>query len=285
MQESLMASGNTQQIQEWNGAVGAHWVAEQQTMDALIRPFGEAAIAAAAVRPGERILDVGCGCGDSSLALASAVAPAGEVLGVDVSAPMLDLARQRGAALSNLSFMEADASKAVLPGPFDVLYSRFGVMFFDDPAAAFNHLRQAIKPGGRVAFACWQPARETPWASIPALAAREAVSLPAPQADPHAPGPFAFADPGRVKGILEAAGFSGFRADSFEAKVRIGASARAAAEAAARIGPVSRVFRETGPEKHPAMLAAIETALVPHAASDGSVALPGRVWIVTAGTS
>ncbi len=279
-----MAGDNAQQIQDWNGAVGVHWVTEQETMDALIRPFGEAAMLAATPRSGEHVLDVGCGCGDTSLALAKAVGPRGKVLGLDVSVPMLDLARQRASGVANLSFMEADASRASLPGLFDVLYSRFGVMFFDEPPAAFSHLRKAMKPGGRLAFACWQGPRENPWASVAAMAARQAAALPTPQSDPHAPGPFAFADAGRVKGILQAAGFLDVQAESFEAPVRIGDSARGAAEMASRIGPVSRVFRETAPDKHPAMLAAIEAALAAHAAGDGSVSLPGRVWVVTART-
>lgn len=279
-----MAGDNSQQIQEWNGAVGVHWVTEQETMDALIRPFGAAALRAAAPQPGERILDVGCGCGDTSLALARAVGPTGRVLGLDVSAPMLGLARQRASGVANLSFTEADASKASLTGLFDVLYSRFGVMFFDDPPSAFAHLRKAMKSGGRLAFACWQGPRENPWASVAAAAARQAAALPAPQSDPNAPGPFAFADCDRVKGILETAGFRDVQAEAFEALVQIGASARGAAEMASRIGPVSRVFRDTPVDKHPAMLAAIEAALTPHAAADGSVALPGRVWIVTART-
>ncbi|MFT3724595.1 MAG: methyltransferase domain-containing protein [Hyphomonadaceae bacterium] len=279
-----MAGDNSQQIQDWNGAVGAHWVTEQETMDALIRPFGEAALRAAAPQPGERILDVGCGCGDTSLALAKAVGPAGGVLGLDVSAPMLGLARQRASGVANLSFMEADASRASLPGPFDILYSRFGVMFFDDPPAAFAHLNKAMKSGGRLAFACWQGPRENPWASVAAIAARQAAALPAPQSDPNAPGPFAFADRDRVKSILETAGFRNVHAEPFEAPVRIGASARQAAEMASRIGPVSRAFRDTTADQHPAMLAAIEAALAPHAASDGSIALPGRIWVVTART-
>jgi len=128
-----MAGDNTLQVADWNGAVGERRAAEQERTDQLIRAFGEAALVAAGALPGERVLDVGCGCGDTTLALGNFVGPTGGVLGVDVSAPMLAVARRRAAALSNLTFTEADASSASLPGPFDLLDSRFGVMFFDDP--------------------------------------------------------------------------------------------------------------------------------------------------------
>ena len=277
-----MTNENELQIQDWNGAVGERWAAEQETTDALVRPFGDAALAAARVKAGERVLDVGCGCGDTSLVLAGAAGPAGSVLGLDVSAPMLAVAAKRAARFANLSFAEGDASQAELPGPFDLLYSRFGVMFFDQSEAAFRHLRGAMKTGGRLAFVCWQLARDNPWATLPALAARQAAELAPAAADPHAPGPFAFGDAERVKGMLERAGWTDPGAKAFEAPMRLGSSARSAAEAAARIGPASRVVREAAPEKLPAILDAIEAALRPHAAADGSIALPGRTWIITA---
>ena len=277
-----MANENVLQIQDWNGPVGERWAAEQEATDPLIRPFGEAAMAAACVKAGERVLDVGCGCGDTSLALAGAAGSTGSVLGLDVSAPMLAVARKRAAGVANLSFVEGDASRAELPGPFDLFYSRFGVMFFDEPEAAFRHMRGAMKPGGRLAFVCWQAAKDNPWAMVPALAARKAAEIHGPPADPHAPGPFAFADAGRVKGILEAAGWARFDAQAFDGSMLLGSSVRSAAEQAMRMGPASRVAREAAPEKLPSIADAIEGALRPHAAADGSVALPARTWVMTA---
>lgn len=277
-----MAGDNAKQIEDWNGAVGAHWAAEQERNDRLIKAFGEAALAAAGAKAGEQVLDVGCGCGDTSLALVHAVGVMGRVVGVDVSAPMLAVARDRGNGRENLSFIEADASKAELPGTFDLLYSRFGVMFFDDPAGAFGQLRKAMKDGGRVAFACWQAAKDNPWAMVPLVAAREASGLNLPPPDPHAPGPFAFADAGRVKSILESARFGSVTAEPFEAPMYLGSSARSAAEGCTKMGPASRLAREAGKEKLPAIVDAIEAALKPLAGADGSVALPGRIWVVTA---
>ncbi|MBK8839217.1 MAG: methyltransferase domain-containing protein [Hyphomonadaceae bacterium] len=276
-----MAGDNAKQIEDWNGSVGEHWAAEQENTDRLIRAFGDAALRAAGTKPGERVLDVGCGCGDTSLELARAVGAQGSVVGLDVSAPMLAVARRRATGMANVAFIEGDAAKTELPGPFDLLYSRFGVMFFDDPAAAFGHMRRAIAPGGRLAFACWQMAKDNPWAMIPVVAARQAAAMDLPPADPNAPGPFAFGDRGRLLGILETAGLRDLKAEPFEAPMYLGSSPRSAAEGATRIGPASRLAREAGKDKLPAITDAIEAALTPFAAADGSVALPGRIWVVT----
>ena len=277
-----MAGDNAKQIEDWNGAVGAHWATEQERNDRLIKAFGEAALAAAGAKAGDQVLDVGCGCGDTSLALVHSVGLTGRVVGVDVSAPMLAVARGRAKGRENLTFIEADAARAELPGKFDLLYSRFGVMFFDDPAGAFRQMRKAMKDGGRLAFACWQRPQDNPWAMVPMLAAREASGLNLPPPDPHAPGPFAFADTARVTGILERAGFGSVKTEPFEAPMFLGSSVRSAAEGCTKMGPASRIAREAGKDKLPAITAAIEAALKPLAAADGSVALPGRIWVVTA---
>ncbi len=276
-----MAGDNTLQVEDWNGAVGERWAAEQERTDQLIRAFGDAALTAARASLGERVLDVGCGCGDTSLALANSVGPTGKVLGVDVSAPMLAVASRRASALSNLTFAEADASTASLPGPFDLLYSRFGVMFFDAPVPAFRHLHSAMRPTGRLAFVCWQMPADNPWAALPAQTARR-IAGEAPRSDPHAPGPFAFGDRDRVSGILTDAGFRNIAIDGFTSPMYLGSSPRSAAEGAVRIGPASRVARDAGPEKLPAIIDAIEAALTPHKSDDGSVSLPGKTWVVTA---
>ncbi len=277
-----MAGDNARQVADWNGSIGERWAADQERTDRLVRPYGDAAIAAARVQPGETVLDVGCGCGDTSLAIASMVGAQGHVVGVDVSTPMLEVARKRAAGIGNVTFLAADASTAALPGPFDLLVSRFGVMFFDDPAAAFTHLRGALKPGGRLAFVCWRTAAENPWASVPAQAARKAIGGAAPPADPHAPGPFAFGDGERLKGILHTAGFAGVSLESFEAPMYLGRSPRSAAEGCTRIGPASRVALDAGPEHLSTIIDAIEVALAPHSAGDGSVFLPGRTGVATA---
>ena len=279
-----MAGDNAKQVADWNGSVGERWAADPERTDRFTRPYGEAAIAAANVLHGEAVLDVGCGCGDTSLAVAALVGAQGRVLGVDVSAPMLAVARKRAAGLKNVTFLQADASTAGLHGPFDALVSRFGVMFFDDPVSAFAHLRSALRPGGRFAFVCWQAAAENPWAYLPAQAARQAIGADTTQTDSHAPGPFAFGDRERLKGILRTAGFADLIVESFEAPMFLGSSPRSAAEGVTRIGPASRIALDAGPVHLPGIVQAIEAALVPHAAADGSVFLPGRTWIATGRT-
>jgi SAM-dependent methyltransferase len=279
-----MAGDNSEQVAEWNGPLGQRWAAEQAAFDNLTRPFGEAALKAAAARPGERVIDIGCGCGDTSLALGKAVGASGSVLGVDVSGPMLEVARRRAKAegSGNVTFEQADASNAPLFHDRDLLFSRFGVMFFAAPVPAFAHLRRALKDSGRLAFVCWQGPRENPWAIVPVMAARAALTLDGPPADPHAPGPFAFGDANRVRAILLEANFKDVDADPFETPMTLGATPKNAAEEAVRLGPVARIVREMGEEHLPLILEAVEKALEQFAAKDGAVALPGRSWVITA---
>lgn len=279
-----MAGDNSEQIAEWNGPVGQRWAAEQATFDNLTRPFGDAALKAAATSPGERVIDIGCGCGDTSLELGKAVGSSGSVLGVDISGPMLEVARRRAKAegAGNVTFEQADASTAPLFHDRDLLFSRFGVMFFAAPVPAFAHLRRALKDSGRLTFVCWQGPRENPWAIVPVMAARAALQLDGPPGDPYAPGPFAFGDANRVRAILLETNFKDVDAEPFETPMPLGANPREAAEESVRLGPVSRFVREMGEEHLPLILEAVEKALEQFAAKDGSVALPGRAWVVTA---
>jgi SAM-dependent methyltransferase len=281
-----MPIDNSEQIAEWNGALGQRWVAMQREIDRIVVPFGGAALKVAAPQPGERVIDVGCGCGDTSIEIARLVGKSGAVLGVDVSAPMLGVARSRTtqADCANLTFCEGDASKTELPANTDLLFSRFGVMFFGQPTQALNHLRVSLREGGRCAFVCWRSPRDNPWAMVPLSAARAAMNVTPPPADPNAPGPFAFADEQRLRTILSGAGFGDVEVQRFDAAISLGATPRTAAEASVQIGPVSRLVRETGAEHLPVILEAVERALGPYASSDGHVSLSGSTWIVS-GTS
>lgn len=279
-----MPNDNAEQIAEWNGAMGQRWAESQRETDAVVAAFGQAALQRAAAQPGERVIDIGCGCGDTAVELARRVGTGGRVLGVDVSRPMLEVARARAAAagLRQLDFAEADASVAALPAGNDLLYSRFGVMFFADPVAAFVHLRAALRPGGRLVFVCWRAPRDNPWAMAPLVAARKALGITPPPADPLAPGPFAFANGERTRAILADAGFAGVELQRVDAPIRIGATPREAAEAAVRLGPTARLVREAGAEHLPAILQGIERELASHAAADGQVSLGGATWLVSA---
>jgi SAM-dependent methyltransferase len=278
-----MTDRNADQIAEWNGALGQRWAELRSDLDKMTRPFGQAGLAAAAPQPGERAIDVGCGCGDTSIALARAVGPKGSVLGVDISKPMLEVARHRAseAGFPQVKFEQADASQAMLPQGQDLLFSRFGVMFFDAPAQAFEHLRQSLKAGGRISFVCWRAPRENPWAMTPVMAGRAAINHQPPPADPNAPGPFAFADAARVRELFAEAGFKAIEFKPFDAPVYLGSSPRSAAEAAAKMGPLSRLVREVGVERLPLILDGVEAAFEPLKSADGSISLKGATWVVT----
>jgi SAM-dependent methyltransferase len=279
-----MPTTNAEQIAEWNGVQGQRWATLQREIDGIVAPFGEAALRLAAPQVGERVVDVGCGCGDTSIELARAVGETGEVLGVDVSRPMLEVARAHAglAGWAKLAFREADASEAALPAGVDLLFSRFGVMFFGQPVPAFRHLRASLRSHGRFVFVCWRAPRDNGWAMTPLAAARQAMNITPVPVDPNAPGPFAFADDERLRVILADAGFEKADIQRFDAPIHLGATPRTAAENAARIGPASRFVRDVGIENLPVIVDAIESALQPLAAPDGRVSLLGSTWLVAA---
>lgn len=276
---SETASPNAAQIAYWNELGGRTWAELNDRLDRQIEGVGRAAIEALAPKPGERILDVGCGGGQTTLLLAERVGPTGSVVGADISRPMLELAWRRGEGLPNVQFRQADAQVEDFgAGAFDGVFSRFGVMFFADPKAAFANLRSALKPGGRLAFACWRAAAENPLMTAPMAAAAHRLP-PLPPSDPTAPGPFAFADPDRVRGILEGAGFRDVKVEPLDLPLG-GNTLEEALTLALRIGPLGARLREQ-PELAPSVTADVREALARHE-KDGRVWMPGAIWIVTA---
>ena len=274
-----MTGANAAQEEYWNGRAGHTWAEFQVILDAQLEPLGREAQRVLAPRPGERVLDVGCGAGQTSLALAEAVAPRGEVLGADLSQPLLDVARARADGLT-VRFEIADAQTSDFGGePFDAIYSRFGVMFFADPVAAFANLKKALKPGGRLAFVCWRSFDENDLMRAPLDAALPFIPPPAPS-DPTAPGPFAFADPERIRAILTGAGFAEVRITPFDAMIG-GGDVDNALTLALRIGPLGATLREN-PDRVPEVTDAVREALVKRQSADGRVLLPAAIWIVQA---
>jgi SAM-dependent methyltransferase len=268
----------------WNGLAGARWVREQAGLDEMLRPFGAAALDAARVTPDEAVVDLGCGCGETSLALATLVGPRGRVVGLDVSAPMLARAKERSGRFPNLSFIEGDASREpIARGAFDLLFSRFGVMFFADAPGAFAHLRGALRQDGRLVFVCWQSLTNNPWAVVPSEAAADVLGRPDPQPE-DAPGPFSFGDPARVRDILEGAGFHDVNLRSFETKIAFGASGSIddAVDEIVRLGPVARLLVDRDEVSVARALAAIKGAIPAYRSAHGVVQFPAAAWIVAA---
>src|SRR5215469_7990358 len=277
---------NADQIAYWNGPNGQRWTDQQAEQDVLLAPVTQVLIDRGAPRPGERIIDVGCGCGGTSMAFAERVAPAGFVLGVDISGPMLARARELAPKAMPVDFVLADATVHPFdPGHFDLLASRFGVMFFAEPAVSFANLRRALRPSGRMAFACWREPRENPWMMAPLQAIYQHVPKLPPQG-PEDPGPFGFASEERVQRILGEAGFKNVQMEpvalSFD--IAIGRGLEAAVQAAMQIGPGSRALDGHRPETRAAAANSVREMLTPYVRGE-SVPLAGSIWIVTAQAS
>jgi len=275
---------NAAQIEYWNEVTGPKWAALGDLIDAQIGPLGCTAMDRAPVVPGERVIDVGCGCGHTSLELSRRVGAEGHVLGIDISAPMLGRAHELARGVENVSLLEADAqTHAFEAGGADLVFSRFGVMFFDDPTAAFANLRAALRPGGRLAFVCWQGLDRNPWLALPLATVAKHVELPTPPA-PEAPGPFAFSDDGRVRSILSAAGWGDPRAESLNRKLSLGGTRdlSESAKFALQLGPAAAVLRDAEPEARASVANAILDALRPHWSEERGVELDAAAWIVTA---
>lgn len=277
---------NADQLAFWNGPGGHIWVARQEHTDITLAPMSEALLALAAPRAGERVLDIGCGCGATTLELARAVGLTGRVAALDLSAPMLaeGKARAQAAGITNVDWLQADAATAALD-EFDLLTSSFGLMFFGDPVAAFAHLRRPARPGARMAFVCWRSLSENPWMEVPMCAVSPHVP-PRPKADPQAPGMFALADPQRISHVLTAAGWAPPRLDKLDCALDI-AAGRGLEEAvvqSTQIGAVNSWLCGQPAEVVTAAMASIREALTEYL--DGaSVRLPGAIWLVSSAPS
>ena len=272
---------NRAQAAHWQEA-GRHWVAHEQRYDRQLRPFLEAILEKAALRPGMRVLDVGCGFGTLTLEAARAVAPDGSVIGIDLSAPMLELARTRGtgSGTTNVTFLQADAQTYRLDGHADRVISRHGVMFFDDPEAAFANLAAALRPGGRVAVAVWQGPERNPWMGVPMVAA--ASVAPVAVAPPGGPGPFSLGDEDRVRSLLAAAGLQSVELHPVEVPLPL-AGGGGLDEVVDFLGDgtVGRALGDAPADQRAAALDAVRDALRPYLGPEG-VVLDSAAWVVTA---
>lgn len=274
-------SANADQIAYWNGKSGLKWAEDQAKMDAMMQSMADVAVAAAAPALGESVIDIGCGAGGTALALADLVGPEGRVIGMDVSQPMLEVARNRAGARRNLTFVNGDAEIAHFePASADLAFSKFGVMFFANPEAAFANIHKALKPGARLAFICWRPMAENPFAMLPIGAALKHLP-PQPRPDPTAPGPFAFADPVRVGHILVQAGFKTPSFAAFDTTMTVGRKAASAARDAAMVGMASRLLVDAGEDVRERVIADLTAVYEKHMSADG-VTLPAHCWVVTA---
>jgi len=274
---------NTDQAAYWNGAAGRRWIDRQQTLDHVLQPIQQLLLQRAAVAAGERVLDIGCGCGASTVELARRVGSTGQVTGVDISAPMLARARELAPSGLPLQYILADATvHAFEPGGADLMVSRFGVMFFAEPALSFQNMRKALRPGGRMVFASWREPRKNPWMILPLQAAYKHVPR-LPEVGPEDPGPFSFAREERVRRILSEDGFSllAFDAVDLDRDLAVGQGLDTAVAGALVIGPVRRALEGQPPEVLARVKDAIQAALSP-LQQGTTVPLGASVWIVSA---
>jgi SAM-dependent methyltransferase len=264
----------------WDGDVASRWLAFEADHDRILEAFGQPALTTARPAPGERVIDVGCGCGATSLALGEAVGPGGHVLGIDVSAPLLTRARQRAAALSHIEFVQDDAQTAQLPRNRDLVFSRFGMMFFRDPPIALQNLAGALRPGGRLVFVCWRRFEDNPWLHLPFSAARELLPR-APSPPEKGPSPFSLGDKSEVAALLKGAGFDSISVERIDQRIVLGSDLPAAADFAMHTGPTGRGLPGTDEATRAEAHRRIAAALSAHVHPEG-ISLAASAWLVMA---
>lgn len=273
---------NAAMADNWNGIAGEHWVRNAERHDRALAAYGQAALDAARVTATDRVLDVGCGTGALTRA-AARLAAEGSALGVDIGQPMVDMARQAATSEGpgNVAFAQADAQvHPFAADSFDVVLSRFGVMFFDDPVAAFANLRRATAAGGRLAFVCWQSLLVNDWMMIPGSAIAEHLGFP-DVGEPGAPGPFSLADPDRVRAVLADGGFVDVDIDEVAHPMWLGSDVDDAVGYMRNQSIARAMFEDKPPELVERAIEALRRSLEQAVGPDG-LELPGRAWLVTA---
>jgi SAM-dependent methyltransferase len=271
--------------EDWSGEMGERWLKNLDRFEGMIAPVGRALLERAAFRAGERVLDIGCGAGATSLEIANRLGVSGAVLGLDISPALVAAAerRARAAGAGNLSFRCADAATASLEGPaFDRLFSRFGVMFFPDARGAFANLHRFVRPGGRTDFSVWAPARENMWIAQTLAVIGEFVELP--PAVPRSPGPFALDDPAYVRELLEGAGFTSVGFETWRGNQPVGGPGASPEDAVTFVFDamsLGRMLDEAQPEARSKVRGKLRELYARHLTPQG-ILMPGTAYLVTA---
>jgi SAM-dependent methyltransferase len=287
MAKNIISEGpNSDEIDYWNGQAGQNWINENQLTDIMYQPFGNKAIERAEPTSGEHILDIGCGCGTTTLELARLVAPGGAITALDVSSVMLKVAQIKAeSALVPVSFLNADAETCALaPETYDVMFSQFGVMFFANPSAAFSNFYQALKPGGRIAFVCWRGPERNPFMMVPFNAVRSFTPELAPPNPNALASPLSFESREKVGLMLDEAGFVDALFEPFEIEASMG---EGSLEECTRFviafagGTVGAVIRGAGEENTAAIVSALQAGLAPYHVGN-RIKLGASAWIVSA---
>lgn len=272
--------------EDWAGEMGTKWLANLARFEGMIAPIGEALLKQADFKPGERVLDIGCGGGGTTIAIAQAVAPSGEVLGIDISPDLTTASARRAsdAGVSNIRFICADAATVQLAdAPFDRLFSRFGSMFFTEPHKAFANMHSLLRPGARIDLAVWGPPRDNLWMMEMMGVVRRYVDIP--PAIPRTPGPFAFEDLDYLNEILSSGGFSGANVVPYEGLQPIGGVNVMPQDAVSFVlssMAVGRALDEKGDEIRAAAEVDLIDLFQKHYVTGQGVMMQGKAWLVSA---
>ena len=274
---------NTNQIEFWNSHFGIAWSNNADAIDFVFSNITLAIVQAASIVPGDRVMDLGCGSGGTSIAIADQVGPTGFVLAIDVSEPMINRVKVRNAKfkLENLSILNGDA--AIFPfksDDYDVLLSRFGCMFFDEPKNAFRNIGTALRQGCRLALAVWRTPRDNPWAMEPISVARQFLDMP-PRPGPEEPSPFSFSDPDRVRNILGDVGWTNIELTPLDLQLTLGRSDEEALAFLTQIGPLAAPLAAASKNNYAKAIGRIKDLLVTKRNKDGIVQLAAGCWIIT----
>jgi len=271
-------------VEDWDGEVGERWLKHLDTFESMISPINAALMKALALKPGQSVVEVGCGGGKNAVEAAKAVAPNGDYLGVDIAEVLIAHCRKRaaGAGVTNATFLHADAQTATLDAQRDRAFSSFGVMFFKDPPAAFTNIRKWVKPGGDFVFSCWAAPDLNPWIGI--VGAVAANYVPMPERAPDGPGPFRMADPEATKKLLAGAGWRDVALDLWQGEQLLGGEGATPESAAAFVLDglgVAAPLQDAGPDVLDKARADLVEALKPHI-KDGAIRINAASWIVRA---
>ena len=279
-----MEDKNVKQKEFWSGAGGDVWVNKQKEMDIMLNPLGQRAIDKLDLSNGKRILDIGCGCGATTLEIAKMI-PEGKIIGVDISEPMLNQARKDALemSLSNTEFVVQDVqTDEISKDAFDIAFSRFGVMFFEDSYEAFKNINNSLKIGGQLSFVCWQEPLLNPWQSLSIQVIKQFIDLPTPP--PKSPGPFAFEDKSYIEDILDRSNFKEINIDDNQEEIVMfaGKSLKEASEDYLTINPVVTEMLKNSPKELKEEI--LEALIVKFSDfhEDHGLVFPSATWIVTA---
>lgn len=281
------SSEDTEFVKFWNSTLAPKFIRFKHVLVDGLTHHSEAVFPSLPVYEGDRVLDVGCGFGDTAIKLARRVGPRGEVVGLDCCDAFLEIAKEeiKASGLTNISLMRGDAEIALPEGEFDFVFARFGTMFFANPVAGLRNMRRALKPGGRMAHIVWRQRADNPWLSM----AKDVVLqfLPEPGADAATcgPGPFSMANEEMVRGMMKAAGYDEVEFRRVDAPVLIGNDVEDAIDFQLAIGPAGEVYREAGEEaerKRSQIKAALSEAISRQRKSADGIVMDSSSWVISA---